>query len=190
MNDQQKELLAKNRLVITDEVTWDTFTYIREALTAKSLAGSPALRIQISSSGGRVTSGLDAYDFLRAYEGQKIGIVRGMAMSIAAILLQACEWRVATPHSRILIHNIGRRDVTFSEVETDELAQKFISHMRASQESLYNVLMRRTRRTREEIVTTCALDEPMSAQEAKEFGLIDQIVETEKDIQSPDQEGK
>jgi ATP-dependent Clp protease, protease subunit len=185
MNDNQKALLRKNRISIIDEINSETFLYVREALGIKVGEGSPPLMIHISSNGGQVVAGLDVYDLLKFYTGQKVGVVQAMAASMAAVILQACDWRVGTQHSRVLIHHVSNQYITLDIARDPEKFGKFRDRMEASQQKLYQILVGRTGKSIEEIRATCELDTSMTAQEALGYCLIGQIVVQELEVKLP-----
>lgn len=185
MNKPQEKLLVLNRILIADEVNRDTFAYVREAIALKMLEGNPTLTIHLSSGGGRVSAGLDIYDLLKFYNGEKIGVVHSLAASMAAVILQGCDWRTATPHSDILIHHVSSRDISLDTVRDPEKLSKFIERLETDQQKLYQILMSRTGKSIEEIRKTCELDQNMCAKEALDYGLIDQIISNEIEINFP-----
>jgi len=185
MKEIQRKLLDCNRIFISDVVDGEMFFYIRDSLAIKMAEGSPDLTVHISSSGGSTAAGLDIFDLLRFYPGKKIGIVHYMAASMASIILQVCDWRTATTHARVLIHHVSSHNITLDTVRNPEKMKDFSDDMEKAQSKLYQILVNRTGRTAEEITKTCELDNPMSAQEALSYGLIDQIIEKEVDIKIP-----
>jgi len=161
------------------------FRYVREALAIKMGEGNPPVTVHISSGGGGVGWGLDIYDLLAFYPGRKVGVVHSIAASMASVILQACDWRTATPYSSVLIHHVNNQNLHLDVARDDAELKKFIARMERSQSKLYDILTRRTGKTLEEISARCKLDEPMTSEEAREYGLLDQVITTEKDIVIP-----
>lgn len=186
MTSEQKLALASNKVLIGDDVNRATFYYIREAIMQKMHEGSPKLVIYMSSNGGEVTAGLDICDLLQFYPGKKVAVVHALAASVAAVILQVCDWRTATPHSRILIHHVSGRNITLDTIRDEERMKKFVEAMEIDQSKLYSILTGRTRKSLEEIRETCKQDRSMPAKEALEYGLLDQIIATEAEIQYSD----
>ncbi len=186
MNDIQRKLLDQNRISLADEVNRDMFFYVREAIGIKIAEGGPKLTVHISSNGGAVGWGLDIYDLLAFYTGQKVAIVHSMAASMASIILQACEWRISTQFSSVLIHHINSQSLKLDTARDEDELKKFVEGMERSQTKLYGILVGRTGKTLEEIRAKCKEEVPMSAQEAKEYGLIDQVIVRESDIKIPE----
>lgn len=135
----QKDLLDRNIVEITDErIEGETFYYVREVLLQLTARGSPDIEVFISCTGGMVNPGMDAYDMLRYYKGKKTGIVVGFAMSMAAILLQACDERKAYQHAGILIHHIAQGSVSLDTLRNPEKTNKM-------KEGLEDILLRQPR---------------------------------------------
>jgi len=179
----QQRLLAQNRLDLFGKVGEDMGLYVRKALMWKSVDGAPDLTIHISSNGGSVSWGLDIYDALMFYPGKKRAVVHGMAASMAAVLLQACEDRYATPHAKVLIHHISSSNISLDTLRKKESLAKFQRDMESDQERIYAILAGRSKQTRDEIMKKCEIDVPMSADEALKFGLIDRIIAKISDLE-------
>lgn len=76
---------------------------VREQIAAA--AGATELRVHINSEGGSVTEGGAIYNALRAFQGRKVAIVEGLAASMASVILMACDERVVSKGSFVMIHN-------------------------------------------------------------------------------------
>jgi len=190
MNDLQRRWLEKNRIGIIDEVNRDMFVYVREAIAIKMGEGGPPITVHISSGGGAVVWGLDIYDLINFYPGKKVGVVHSMAASMASIILQACDWRTATPYASVLIHHVNNQNLKLDVARDKNELEKFIAGMEKSQSKLYEILVRRTGKPMEEISARCKMEESMTAQEALNYHLIDQIVVQESDVVIPEPEKK
>jgi ATP-dependent protease ClpP protease subunit len=131
--------------------------------------------VLISSEGGDGEVGLEIHDLLRALPVHKVGLVTGKAMSAASYILQACDYRLATPNSRLLIH-YGKVSVPVEVLlDPDESPSRFINWQREMLRHKIAVYVRTTKRTEGEIVAQLEKDQRMFADEAKTFGLIDGI---------------
>ncbi|MCL2923857.1 MAG: ATP-dependent Clp endopeptidase proteolytic subunit ClpP [Trichodesmium sp. MAG_R04] len=130
--------------------------------------------LYINSPGGSVTAGLAIYDTMQYIKADIITICLGLAASMGSFLLAAGTKgkRLALPNSRIMIHQpMGgtRGQATDIEIEAKEI-------LRVRSE-LNNMLAERTGQSLEKIEKDTDRDYYMSAEEAKEYGLIDQVIE-------------
>ena len=131
--------------------------------------------LYINSPGGSVTAGMAIYDTMQHIKSEVVTICVGMAASMGAFLLSAGSKgkRLALPHARIMIHQpLGgsRGQATDIEIEAKEILR--IRHQ------LNEILADRTGHPVEKVERDTDRDYFMSAQEAKDYGLIDQVIET------------
>ncbi|MDX2228575.1 MAG: ATP-dependent Clp protease proteolytic subunit [Leptolyngbyaceae cyanobacterium bins.349] len=131
--------------------------------------------LYINSPGGSVTAGMAIFDTMQHIKSEVVTICVGLAASMGAFLLAAGSKgkRLALPHARIMIHQpLGgsRGQATDIEIEAKEILRI---------RSQLNVLLAdRTGHPLEKIERDTDRDYFMSAQEAKDYGLIDQVIET------------
>jgi ATP-dependent Clp protease protease subunit len=131
------------------------------------------IHLYINSPGGIVTSGLAIYDTMQYIRPKVSTLCMGQAASIAALLLAAGEKgkRYALPHSRILIHQpIGGFQGQASDVD---IQAKEILRLR---EKLNTIMVRHTNQSFEKIQADTDRDFYMTGEQAKEYGIIDQVV--------------
>jgi ATP-dependent Clp protease, protease subunit len=135
---------------------------------------SKDISIYINSPGGSVTAGLAIYDTMMHIKANVVTICVGMAASMGSFLLAAGTKgkRLALPNSRILIHQpLGGAQGQATDIEIEA---KEILRMR---QQLNEMLAARTGQPIEKIQKDTDRDYWMSAQEAKEYGLIDRVIE-------------
>lgn len=130
--------------------------------------------LYINSPGGSVTAGLAIYDTMQYIKADVITICLGLAASMGSFLLAAGTKgkRLALPNSRIMIHQpMGgtRGQATDIEIEAKEILRV--------RSVLNDMLAQRTGQTLEKIEKDTDRDYFMSAEEAREYGLIDQVIE-------------
>ncbi|MBZ8181773.1 MAG: ATP-dependent Clp protease proteolytic subunit [Oscillatoria sp. PMC 1051.18] len=137
---------------------------------------SKPIYLYINSPGGSVTAGMAIFDTMQHIKSDVITICVGLAASMGSFLLAAGTKgkRLALPHSRIMIHQPlggvqGRRQATDIEIEAREILR--------IKRQLNQMLAERTGQTIEKIEKDTDRDYFMSAQEAKEYGLIDKVIE-------------
>ncbi|HIP42969.1 MAG TPA: ATP-dependent Clp endopeptidase proteolytic subunit ClpP [Aquifex aeolicus] len=130
--------------------------------------------LYINSPGGSVTAGLAIYDTMQYIKPDVVTICMGQAASMGAILLAAGTpgKRYALPHSRIMIHQpLGgiQGQATDIIIHAEEIKR--------IKEMLIDILAKHTGQSKEKITADIERDYFMSPQEAKEYGLIDKIIE-------------
>lgn len=135
------------------------------------------ISIYINSPGGSVYAGLGIYDTMQYINSKVATICTGMAASMAAVLLVAGAQgrRSALKHSRVMIHQpMGGAQGQASDIEiTAREIQKL-------KKELYMIIADHSGKSFEEIEKDSDRDYWMTAQEAKEYGMIDEILFREK----------
>jgi ATP-dependent Clp protease protease subunit len=131
------------------------------------------INFYINSPGGSVTAGLAIYDTMQYIKCDVSTICIGQCASMAAVLLAAGaeDKRFALPHSRILIHQPWGG--TQGQVTDIEIQAKEMLRMR---EALNQILAKHTGQSSEKIHDDTDRDNIMTAEEAKEYGLVDAVL--------------
>ena len=133
------------------------------------------INLYINSPGGSVTAGLAIYDTMKYIKPNVATICVGMAASMGAILLAggAAGKRTALPNSKILIHQpwIGGLQGQTSDIEIHA------KEMLKTRDTLYKILADHTGKSVEQITKDCDRDYFLSSEEAKEYKIIDNILE-------------
>ena len=140
------------------------------------------ISVYINSPGGSVSAGLAIYDTMQFLTAPVNTICMGMAASMGAFLLAAGKpgRRSALPHSRIMIHQpSGGAQGTAADIEIQAKEILFLRHQ------LNTIYAKHTGRPIEQIERDMVRDFFMSAEEAKGYGIIDNIITTRGDIISP-----
>lgn len=135
------------------------------------------LTLLINSPGGSVSDGLAIYDTINMLECKVRTICVGLAASMGAFLLSSGSkgMRLALPNSEILIHQpLGGAQGQASDII---IAAKHIEHTRGT---LNNILAMNTGKSVRQIAKDTDRDYTMTAQEAKNYGLVDQVLTPEK----------
>ena len=145
-----------------------------QLLFLESTDPSKDIQIYFNSPGGSVYAGLGVYDTMQYIKSDVATICTGMAASMAAVLLTAGTKgkRSALPHSRIMIHQpMGGASGQASDIEiTAREIQKL-------KKELYEILANHSGNTMKRIEKDSDRDYWMIAKEAKEYGMIDEILE-------------
>lgn len=135
------------------------------------------IKLYINSPGGSVVAGMAIYDTMQYIKPEVSTICVGMAASMAAVLLAggAKGKRLALPNSEILIHQVmGGAEGQASDIE---ITAKQILKMKAK---LNQILSKHTGQKTEKIEKDADRDYYMSAAEAREYGLIDEVVKASR----------
>lgn len=129
--------------------------------------------LYINSPGGSVTAGLGIYDTMQYIKPDVATICTGIAASMGAVLLAggAKDKRSALQHSRVMIHQPSGG--MQGQSKDMEISLKLILSMK---EELYQILADHSGKTFEEIERDSDRDYWMKAPEAKEYGLIDEVL--------------
>jgi len=132
------------------------------------------INLYINSPGGSITSLLAIYDTMQFVKNDVSTICFGQAASAAAVLLAAGTpgKRLALPHTRILLHQPYSE--AYGQATDIELAAREINRLR---ELLEQILARHTGQEIEKVHNDTDRDFVMSAGEAREYGIIDEVIE-------------
>ncbi|MBQ1651594.1 MAG: ATP-dependent Clp endopeptidase proteolytic subunit ClpP [Paludibacteraceae bacterium] len=148
-----------------------------QLLYLDSVDSSKEISIYLNSPGGSVTAGLGIYDTMQFVSSPIATICTGMAASMAAVLLVSGQEgkRSALPHSRVMIHQpLGGVQGQASDIEiTAREIQKI-------KKELYTIISEHSHTPFDKVWADSDRDYWMTAQEAKEYGMIDQVLEKRK----------
>jgi len=140
------------------------------------------INVYINSPGGSVTAGLAIYDTMQFVTCDVATYCIGVAASMGAVLLTAGTKgkRYALPNSDIMIHQVsGGAQGTASDVE------RTVEYMFKLKKRLIGILALHTGKTEEQIQFDSDRDYWITAQQAKDYGLVDEVVKSRKDV-APD----
>jgi len=134
------------------------------------------INLYINTPGGSVTAGMAIYDTMRYIKPDIATICVGMAASMGAIILAggAEGKRSALPHSKIMIHQpwIGGLQGQTTDIEIHA------KEMLKTRDTLYKILAKHTGKSVDQITKDCDRDYFLTSEEAKEYKLIDNVLET------------
>ena len=167
--------LLNDRIVFLSEEVNDTTASLVVAQLLYLEAQDPDKDIQfyINSPGGSVTSGLAIYDTMQYIKPDVSTICVGMAASMGAFLLSsgAKGKRIALPNSEIMIHQPSggsQGQATDIQIQAE--------HILKIKKKLNEIMAANTGKDIATIEADCERDHFMSAEEAKEYGLIDRVI--------------
>ena len=137
----------------------------------------------INSPGGSVTAGLSIYDTMQLVKPDVATICAGMAASMGSILLTggAAGKRYALPHSKILIHQPWVQQIGGQATDVEIAARDLI----ATRRMLAGIYETTTKKPIEQILKDIDRDYYMTAEEARDYGLVDQIFTKEMRTTGP-----
>jgi len=173
--------LLKDRIVFVGGYESAVTTDSANALIAQLLFldaedNTKDINLYINCPGGSVTAGLAIYDTMQYIKSPITTICMGMAMSFGAVLLAAGSKgkRYALEHSRIMIHQplVHGGGISGQATDIDLEAKEII----LAKNNLAEILAKHTGQSKEKILADTERNYYMSAQEAKDYGLIDEII--------------
>ena len=167
--------LLKERIIFLGEEVTDTVASLVVAQLLFLEAEDPEkdIHLYINSPGGSVTAGMAIYDTMQFVKCDVSTTCIGMAASMGAFLLAggAKGKRYALPNAEIMIHQpLGGAQGQATEIE---IAAK---HILQTKEKLNRILSENTGKPYEEVCKDTERDNWKSAQEAKEYGLVDAVI--------------
>src|SRR5699024_5011686 len=172
--DIYSRLLKDRIIMLSGEVTDDLAnSIISQLLFLDAQDSEKDIYLYINSPGGSVTAGLAIYDTMNFVKADVQTIVMGMAASMGSFLLTAGQKgkRFALPNAEILIHQpLGGAQGQATEIE---IAAR---HILKTRDRLNHILSERTGQPLEVIEKDTDRDNYMTAQEAKDYGLIDEVM--------------
>jgi ATP-dependent Clp protease protease subunit len=131
------------------------------------------IKFYINSPGGVVTAGLAIYDTMQFIKPDVATICIGMAASMGAVLLAGgtAGKRMALPNAEVMIHQVlGGAEGQASDIE---ISAKHILKMK---DTLNTILAKHTGQKKEKVEKDTDRDYYMSAEEAKDYGILDQVI--------------
>jgi ATP-dependent Clp protease protease subunit len=169
--------LLKDRIIIMGEEVLDGManTVIAQMLFLESEDPDKDINMYVNSPGGSVTAGLAIYDTMQYIKPDVATICMGQTTSMAALLLAAGAKgkRYALPHARIMIHQpLGGTQGQATDID---IHAREILKVR---DTLNRILVKHTGQSLEKIKKDTERDFFMSAEEAKEYGIVDKVITT------------
>ncbi len=133
------------------------------------------ISLYINSPGGSVSAGMSIYDTMKFITNPVHTLCLGQACSMGAFLLSAGDERRALPNARIMIH----QPLGGMQGQATDMGIHY-KEMERIKENLTNILAQNCKKPFEDLARDCERDYFMSAQEAKDYGLIDAVVSPKK----------
>jgi len=181
---EPKQEENKTLLYIYDDVTeygefnWDTWEYDESETSAKYFAqklgeipDGQTIELHINSNGGSVKEGVAIYNNLKQKQNHKIGIVDGVAHSVAFLILQACDERKMCLGTTALIHNMWM----YCYGNASQL-RKYADDLDDMMEANRQVFMERAKITEDRLKELMEDETYLTPDKALEYGLIDEVM--------------
>ena len=172
--DIYSRLLKERIIFLTGQINDNVASLVTaQLLFLESENPKKEISLYINSPGGLVTAGLGIYDTMQYIKPDVSTICIGMAASMGAVLLCAGEdgKRTGLKHSRVMIHQpLGGAQGQASDIEiTAREIQKL-------KKELYNIISHHTKKDYESVWKDSDRDYWMTSQEAKDYGMIDEVL--------------
>lgn len=171
--------LLKNRIIFVGDPIEDSVAnlVIAQLLYLEQEDPDKDIDLYINSPGGSVTAGLAMYDCMQLVKPDVSCICMGMAASAAAVLLAggAAGKRYALPYSRIMIHQPWIRGIGGQATDIDIHAKQILK----TRKTLNEILAKHCNQPLEKVELDTERDYYMSGEEAKAYGIIDQVITSE-----------
>lgn len=169
--------LLKNRIILLSGEIDDILanTVVAELLYLDSLSHED-ISIYINSPGGNVTTGFAIYDTMNFIKSDVSTICLGMAASMAAFLLSSGKEgkRYALPNSEVMIHQpLGGASGQATEIKIAA------EHILKTKKKLNEILAKNTGKSIKQIENDTDRDNYLTANDAKDYGLVDKILTTD-----------
>lgn len=167
--------LLKDRIIFLGSAVNDAVanTVIAQMLFLASKDPKKEIQLYVNSPGGSVTAGLAIYDTMQFIKCPVSTVCVGMAASMGAVLLASGEAgkRFALPNAQIMLHQVAG-GVTGEAIEIEITAKQIVK----LRERLNTILAKHTRQSLEKIDKDTDRDFYLTPEEAKEYGLIDEVI--------------
>lgn len=172
--DLYSRLLDDNIIMLDGEVTDESASLcVAQLLYLSAKDDAKDINMYINSPGGSVSAGLAIIDTMNLIPNDVSTIATGLAASMGAmILLSGTKGkRNALPHAEVMIH----QPLGGAQGQATDIAIR-ANHILRTRETLYSMMSDATGKDIDEIADACERDNFLTAEEARDFGLIDHII--------------
>ena len=164
-------LLDSRIVMLTGEINDQMAELIVAQLLYLDSINNEPISLYINSPGGSVSAGLAIYDTMKCVRSNVDTYCMGIAASMGAFLLASGHERKCTPNAEIMIHQpLGGASGQCTDVEIQA------QHLKSVKARLNAILASNTGKTVDEIAKDTDRDNWLTAEEAKDYGLIDQVM--------------
>ena len=172
--DLYSRLLDDNIIMLDGEVTDESASLcVAQLLYLSAKDDAKDINMYINSPGGSVSAGLAIIDTMKLIPNDVNTIATGLAASMGAmILLSGTKGKRNTlPHAEVMIH----QPLGGAQGQATDIAIR-ANHILRTRETLYSMMSDATGKDIDEIAEACERDNFLTAEEARDFGLIDHII--------------
>lgn len=177
-----EKFLKTRQIILSGEINEEnTAKTVEQLLLLESESDKP-IYIYIDSPGGSIDSGFGIYDVIRFINAPVYTIGTGLIASMGSIILLAApkERRLGLPNSHYLIHQpliggVAQGVATDLEIQAEEISK--------SKEKLIKLISDETGKPVDQVRKDCDRDHWLTADEAKDYGLISKVISTRKELQ-------
>ncbi len=167
--------LLKERIIFLGTPVYDEMAslIVAQLIFLESEDPDKDVMLYVNSPGGSVSAGLAIYDTMQYVRPEISTICVGMAASMGQVLLTggAAGKRIALPHSKIMMHQpLGGTQGQATDIEI------YTKEMLRTRDTIYSIISKHSGKPVEQILKDAERDNYMSAEQAKEYGLIDVIL--------------
>lgn len=167
------DMLQRREVFLTGQIDLESANdIIKQLLYLERIDPDKEIKIYINSGGGEVSSGLAIYDVMQNISCPVRTICMGLSASMAAVLLVAGDVRDIYEHSRIMIHDPLMNNVSGNALHIRDVADDIL----ATRKMIAEIMSEHTGKTIDEIYNKTYKDSYFTAEEAFQFGLIDNII--------------
>lgn len=172
--DLYSRLLDDNIIMLDGDVTDESASLcVAQLLYLSAKDDAKDINMYINSPGGSVSAGLAIIDTMNLIPNDVNTIATGLAASMGAMILLsgAKGKRNALPHAEVMIH----QPLGGAQGQATDIAIR-ANHLLRTRETLYSMMSNATGKDIDEIAEACERDNFLTAEEARDFGLIDHII--------------
>lgn len=172
MSNNITDVLNDSRIIfISGEINPEMSNYVVTKLMYFDSLNNDDISIYINTPGGSVADGLAIVDTMKLVKSKVNTIGYGTVASMGSIILACGDKRSCMEHTRCMIHQVyGGMQGTINDVEIA------YNNMLEVKKELMSLLATKLNKTRKQVEKDCERDHWMSAKEAKEYGLIDEVL--------------
>ncbi len=173
------DVFLKNRKVfLVGEVNDESCNeLIKKLLYLEMENDTLPITLFINSPGGDVSSGLAVYDTIRLMKSPITAIVTGIAASMGAIIMLACDKnrRLILPSGKVMIHDCSFRKHDIGGKKPYEIEEE-LNQLKHTNDRLVKIIAECTGKTKKEVTKVTKYDSYFDAKEAVEFGLVADVI--------------